>query len=176
MMSEGQSLGRVRTGGNTLVHLVAVVASGGTVFHACRCATQEQALARLLPFLPAGAAILVTSSVHKAEGAPDDMVLFDLVRGRAEPWLAADGSYRCGESAARRLLLNVLENQAAPVDRYIVRSRPAATTARRRPENERRATEAVARSFAREAHLAAIRAASAALHRHRSLWGGAEAR
>lgn len=156
-----------------MIYLVAVVASGRTEFHACRCATQEQALGRLQPYLPAGAVILVTSSVHKADDAPDDHVLFDLVQGRAEPWRAADGSFRCGESAARRLLLNVLENQCAPVDRYIVRSRPAAP---RRPEEERRAMEAVARSFAREAHLAAIRAASAALHQHRSLWGGAEAR
>lgn len=153
-----------------MVYLVAVVASGRTEFHEVRCATREQALQILLPHLPAGAVVLLCCAVDKGADAPDDDVLFDLVEGRAAPWRRPDGTYGCGEAAARRLLLNVLENQDAPIARYVTRPR-VATPPPRRAEEERRATEAVARSFAREAHLAAIRAAAAALHQHRAVWG-----
>jgi hypothetical protein len=103
---------------NAMTYIVAIALTDRVRFADVTKRTPEDAMTVIWSRYPDARAVLIAGKDQRASHAPSQKDLFDLMVARASPLRQPDKSFRCDEAAARKLMVNVLENPDAELIRW----------------------------------------------------------
>jgi hypothetical protein len=101
-----------------MTYIVAIALRDRVRFADVTKPTPEGAMTVIWARYPDAHAVVLAGKDQRAASAPSQKDLFDLMVARAAPWRQPDKSFRCDEAAARKLMVNVLENPGAELIRW----------------------------------------------------------